>query len=572
METASASLISIFDPKFISVDKSNLEFPDTLGTWHFGRGYNSLSGGKAGYCVVNTEPKSIIPNNNAQKVYFEISKISSTSELVKKFSLEASANIRFGIGDIGGKASFVNETKINNYSVYLLIKIEVRNGEKSFENDIDFKPTAFQLLEKSPEDFFKRCGDEYVEGISTGAEFYALLEIETDSMDKQKFVNASLKGTYGLIFGGSTQFSSSLLNIMTTHSTKLRIYQVGGVVGDNFRTTLRDGSVIEGIRLPQDPDELIRYAAEFPSKVTLENSRPIFARTSRYDHLLNIPLNKNFYDIKNQQDVLNYLGKIADRLKENLANIEYISNNPNQFMAFDPAVLEKARLEISLEINKITEYASKCIRDYNCVFPTDLIDSSYTIPERKKFHLECEMRESKICGVKRYKSGRDLICGVQEYLSGEDESCGVETFKTARSEHCNPETFKTSTGPVCGIEHYNSRANGAICGMETYRTCKRGFLGFGHSCNDNRRPKTCEHPSFGVASYKSCSNPEFGVSIWELCSDTAHGVEKYKSCPNPKFGIKEFNLCENELFGVSEYNTCLLEKGKDQICSNPEME
>jgi hypothetical protein len=78
--------------------------------------------------VVNTEPKSIIPNNNAQKVYFEISKISSTSELVKKFSLEASANIRFGIGDIGGKASFVNETKINNYSVYLLIKIEVRNA------------------------------------------------------------------------------------------------------------------------------------------------------------------------------------------------------------------------------------------------------------------------------------------------------------------------------------------------------------------------------------------------------------------------------------------------------------
>ena len=71
METAVGRVISLSDSS-VSVEKSNLEFPDTLGTWHFGRGYNSLSGGKAGYCVVNQEPKTIIPNNDAQKVYMEI--------------------------------------------------------------------------------------------------------------------------------------------------------------------------------------------------------------------------------------------------------------------------------------------------------------------------------------------------------------------------------------------------------------------------------------------------------------------------------------------------------------------
>jgi hypothetical protein len=572
LKVAEAKVISLPSDTSTILEKTNLEFTDASGTWSYGRGYNSLSGQKSGYCVLNKEPRTLIPNNNGQKVYFEMSKISSSSELIKKLSLEASANIKFGIGDIGGKASFANESKINSYSIYLLIKIEVRNVAQSFENDIDLKPQAYQLLEKYPEVFFKRCGDEFVESITTGAEFYALLEIETKSQEDQKSVNAALKGTFSVVFTADHQFSYNLLKILKDFSTKLRIYQAGGVNGDKFKTHRIDGTVIEEIRLPQDPDELIAYAAGFSSKVTVENSQPIFATTTRYDQLLNIPPEKSFYEVNTKQDVLNYLAKIADRLKGDLVNLEYIVQNSTQFIAVDLDYLSQTRTGLSVELNKVIEYASKCIRDFKCEYPTDLLNFSLNVPERKIGPQECETRKSKICGVQKYNTGRDLICGVEEYFSGEDASCGVELFVSARSERCNPEAYKTGSGAVCGVDHFNSKSDASICGMEEFRSCQDGPLGIGHRCHNRKRPKTCEHPTFGVASYKICSHPEFGISRYETCVHPGHGIEKYKSCPNAKFGIKTYKLCENQLFGVAEFNSCLLEKGKDQICSNPDME
>jgi hypothetical protein len=126
---------------------------------------------------------------------------------------------------------------------------------------------------------------------------------------------------------------------------------------------------------------------------------------------------------------------------------------------------------------------------------------------------------------------RDPACGVELFKEAAAPACGVESYKLSRSEVCGVELHKEQRSLACGIERYNSRHDCNICGQAgPFGGCKQ-----------------CEHPSFGVGSYRSCRHAD-------------HGAESYLECRSPEHGVAEYKKCRRREFGVEQYKECLVTK------------
>lgn len=104
---------------------------------------------------------------------------------------------------------------------------------------------------------------------------------------------------------------------------------------------------------------------------------------------------------------------------------------------------------------------------------------------------------------------RHELCGIESYKSKADPACGVELYLDLRGEEC-------------GVEHYNSRADASKCGSRVFCIPEE------NRCDTV--PKICEHPSFGIKTYKSCRSPLHPVESYKTCSLIEFGVELYKEC------------------------------------------
>lgn len=144
------------------------------------------------------------------------------------------------------------------------------------------------------------------------------------------------------------------------------------------------------------------------------------------------------------------------------------------------------------------------------------------------FSFSCNAALSKSgSGERKIVLRRDASCGVELYKEQADQLCGVERYNEHRSEACGVELHKDIRSPACGIDSYNSRHDCAVCGQV-------GIVG---GC------RQCEHPMFGIASYKSCRHVDHGVEIFASCQHPQHGVAHYKLCRKPEFGVELYKEC-----------------------------
>jgi hypothetical protein len=187
--------------------------------------------------------------------------------------------------------------------------------------------------------------------------------------------------------------------------------------------------------------------------------------------------------------------------------------------------------------------------------------------------VKAEMKESDVCGVAFYNTGRGKECGVELYNERADTACGVREYNEARS-------------PACGVELYNAKADLSCAGslaahqqtVETFAPAK-GFDAADPSCPTDyqaaegiRRFYEDNDSRFGPRRYiakktllcarpeklETCRRPEFGVEQHNLCRSSSHGVAAYNACRLPAFGVQTYHECRNPAFGVGKYNSCLV--------------
>jgi hypothetical protein len=208
---------------------------------------------------------------------------------------------------------------------------------------------------------------------------------------------------------------------------------------------------------------------------------------------------------------------------------------------------------------------------------------SFAYPE----YIRTKTVTEAICGIKDYGWGNSAVCPAN-YLESRSAAC---TPVRASDSRCPVASQTVARHPSCGVERY-SRGTDSVCGLETAsyeptpdqnsnkeRACEKTLVtlrggqtvvldlsavdligqeyktygsgrGFNagyldkYRCN-YQKVKECEHPNFGIASYKECvigtTYQECTVG-YEACRHPSHGVESYQTCQDISFGIN-YNTC-----------------------------
>lgn len=339
----------------------------------FGVGYDALSGEMRGDWVKTTDPPPP-KGGQGQEISFQLHKVNSTQELAQHLDFSTNANINCASFIQGSAtAAFLSKRKINRYSVYLLLRVLVKNSALRMR-DVELKQQARKLLE-SPggvTEFRKRAGDEFIVGIISGGEYIGLIEIEANSEEQKDQISGEISADISR-FGVDANFSAdckkAISNISKKCSTKIFSLQRGG----------------QQTKVPQNIEEMIIHAANFPPSVKDSFGKPLQAIFLDYGSL-NIPANINLIDIKQAKEIITYLWNRQLKYVDVLSNIEYILQNPNKFESFDSHELQQKATEVSKQIENLISSAKECARDCQNYRLSDenLIDLVVELPERKK--------------------------------------------------------------------------------------------------------------------------------------------------------------------------------------------
>jgi hypothetical protein len=190
-----------------------------------GRGYNLLTDKVHDFCLGSSEMRA---NHglDGKSIYFSLDLIEDTKTLARKMSVSASASISYGLFGGEGKAKFVAESEMSQNSVFALATIRVRNAPLILFNP-KLAADAAETLVANPERFRERCGDGFIGSITSGAEYYGLIEIATSSEVEKRDVKAAVSASGG-IWSAKVEFEKAVNSAVKNKTVHVRTIQGGG--------------------------------------------------------------------------------------------------------------------------------------------------------------------------------------------------------------------------------------------------------------------------------------------------------------------------------------------------------
>lgn len=205
-----------------------------------------------------------------QEKEFYLDLIKSKHELNEKMEISASASYS-GLFSMSAKSKFVKEQKLNRESVYLLVKVLVTNSRSQLK---EYRPAEkfAKFLAAKPIDwhtFINKYGDQFIDQVVTGGEFYALYEFHAESVEDRNALEVQLAGG-GWGFKAEGEFKKALDKIDTEVNITCRLY-------------IRGGSK----RLPDiKEDKIIDAALDFPVDVNPETGAPVVYKAVTKDYFV----------------------------------------------------------------------------------------------------------------------------------------------------------------------------------------------------------------------------------------------------------------------------------------------
>lgn len=503
--------------------QSFADYDFNIGTrMYLGTGFDTLSNITKGRNCVTYENLSAVTSAVDGKNY-SLRLIENYQDLAKHLGVDVAASIQSFDGRGGGRASFLSERSVNDYSVYFLIKGKVLNPLQYPLNAV-LNPAFLELATKNPAGFRQACGDTFVSGVQSGGELFALITIQTRTETEAEQLRVDIRAAEGE-FEGSASLIEKMNKITKKRIMQVDFSQVGGS-SEDFPMSIR---------------ELNSYLKKFPELI---KTNPTYtnAVVSPYVELTNFPRNSIQFEQKVQEQVLSQIGSYRYLLLRYINNIDYIMNHLEEFIDPNILILVNERENAIDLLNNLTDLARSCM-DFadskNCAYSkkTPVLTE---LPKRKKNlpSLECVEKRAKICGIETYNVKPNPLCGIASFNEQTDEKCGILLFAEKENEACGVNQYKEGTdSSICGTH------DGAeyICGFKY--ACD--FFGCGQRPNycKKQEPNTCRSPQFGIESYKKCRTLE-------------NGGEKFKSCQLAEFGVKEYKACELAENGVATYKIC----------------
>lgn len=336
-----------------------VDFEDPMD---FGMGVDSLQLKARGTGVTGSEPTAV---SGGQTVQFALKKIETYEDFQSAFDFEADASASYGLFHASAKFKYAESHKFKSFSRYLVASVIVTNPFLQLHN-IQLTGSARTLLANGQTDrFHEEFGDTFVQGITTGGAYHAVLEFVCESEQDLKDISAQLDvGEYGL-FDGDATFSSRMQDFKGHTSLRVDSFQQGGA----------------DTRVSVSVDDIIAKAVKFPLDVR-QVAVPFTAFLQDYK-TLDLPAGPNLIDVENAREVLRDYLSLRNQLVQKLNEIEYIQQFPDQFVNPDSNSLAQMHSQVAQLLNQVTRGASACANNImHCQF-TEISIPAFSLPPLK---------------------------------------------------------------------------------------------------------------------------------------------------------------------------------------------
>lgn len=308
-----------------------------------GSGYYTL-GAMFRSRAMNLDQASEAPTGG-QDIEYRVQEITSYSSLRTALGLTASASFSGLFGSASAKAEYFSSVSVNRYSYFVIVSVHVTNSVQKL-GDFTLRPEALDVLaDGTPEDFAFKFGDEFVAGIVTGGDLYAVVEMQCETAEQYNAVKTQLSGKMG-----SWSASGSFESAMTS---------VNGF-SQRHVTFLRRGTNDD---VPQDAD-VISAARTFPTRIaTAGNAVLLSGITMDYNASINFPLHVSPVSLLQARRRIEDLASIRDQLMLLGSDYSYVTDNPAEFKNPDITAISQSRSQVNDWVTAITRAAQDVVNN-----------------------------------------------------------------------------------------------------------------------------------------------------------------------------------------------------------------
>lgn len=312
---------------------------------NYGTGYDNVRGDAKQPAVVGGHAP--IDGAAGQQGDFAFVNINAESDFDQAADIDV--KIGGGFGLIGGSAKFKfkERCKVSSQATFCMVRVNALNA---YEGIVDPKlaPEAWELLSNANSKRFReRFGDLFVSGMFIGIEFYGVVRIEAQRVERQKEIAASVEASYGMFASGEANVGFKESMSSAEHKIEVFVYQKGGSV-----------EICKGI-----PD-LFRLASNALNEGRAGRGYPFAVTLDPYNELKLPNDDASFVEIEAARRNLARLSDHMRALQRMQNDIDFALRNQAWFQDLDAAKLNAMNDQISAELNRIVEQADICSRDF----------------------------------------------------------------------------------------------------------------------------------------------------------------------------------------------------------------
>jgi hypothetical protein len=217
-----------------------------IRAYDFGVGVDRLSGAALDQVV---KPTPSPPTQASGATHsFDVSRISSTSDLQQKLGIdiEASAGCAAFGASASGRFGYMQQSAVHSSTLFITITATIKLADLSIDESVLTDPAA--QVAHDTELFATRYGDMFCRACSRGGLFVGVMRVETFDSTEANSIEAELKGSYGFFSADAkTNFSS----VTAQHNVNV------------FCTIYSEGGTAPQIHDPTDPTELLEHANQW---------------------------------------------------------------------------------------------------------------------------------------------------------------------------------------------------------------------------------------------------------------------------------------------------------------------
>lgn len=335
-----------------------------------GAGYDEVRGEPKQRAVIGTLGKE---TQQGQIGDFDLLTVTTEDDFNSALGIDVSVSGSTGLFEASAKFSMKKRCKVSSQATFFVIRLVSTNAYERLD-DPRLSPDAQELLENQNFDRFReRFGDVFVGGQFSGVEFYGVVRIEAEQVERQLDIASSLSASYGLALKGEANVNFSEGQSSKNSRLEISVYQKGGriepVQSLEALTGLAKNVVNDG-----------RNGLAYPFTVSVDP----------YNELKLPNDNASFVEVQAARRNLRRMAEAQQSLQTMQNDIDFVLRNQAWFEV-DAAVIDELNATNSLiseELKVIVDQADICSRNFERCEEFSPKIPQLKIPHRKAGMIE----------------------------------------------------------------------------------------------------------------------------------------------------------------------------------------